>query len=166
LSYVHVQSFPSKPHHQLLNGSAFVLYNATLGRLHTAVYIPFLLDGEIDPEFVADYYNELNKLWIIFNNDGTFNNTVTFNQSFENPQLAYLWRWFSESLNLPANVEIQFAYYGNDYFQVQSFKQLRQPHQIPGFHSRSTCPTNTIIFEVKLTSETMAKDHLVTISNT
>jgi hypothetical protein len=84
-----------------------------------------------------------------------------FNKSRESPLLTIGWRAFAETHQLPDNVEIQLAYYGQNIFQIQTFTEALFQNTNTAFHSRSLFPLLTNKFEIMLTNATCNLDKLV-----
>ncbi|GAU30737.1 hypothetical protein TSUD_145340 [Trifolium subterraneum] len=102
--------------------------------------------AEIDPSFITQYFNQLRKKWLIYNNQGAFN-TIEFNKSYENPIISIGWTKLAESFQLPNNVEIELSYYGKNLFEVIAVKEASLPTTINPFHSRSIHPRLTKTFD-------------------
>jgi hypothetical protein len=53
---------------------------------------------EIQPEFVEQHYNELKKIWLVVNNEGTLSNLV-WNKAYMHPLIIQGWLDFKDRLN-------------------------------------------------------------------
>ncbi|KAK2389448.1 hypothetical protein QL285_063036 [Trifolium repens] len=84
-----------------------------------------------------------------------------FNQSYENPLICVGWRKFADALQLPENVEIEFAYYGNNLFRVRNFRPIQIQSEFKPFHSRSLYPLLTKKIDIRLNTTTIAANKLL-----
>jgi hypothetical protein len=62
------------------------------------------------------------------------------------------WKEFKNFHVLPDNVEIDFIFHGNNYFEIRSFKEITSANVIPPFHSRSVDPAKTVFFDIELSN--------------
>jgi hypothetical protein len=78
---------------------------------------------------------------------------LKFNNNNENPLIGPKgWKEFKNFHGLPDNVEIDFIFHGNNYFEVRSFKEITSGNVIPPFHSRSVDAAKTVFFDFELSN--------------
>ncbi|MCH89692.1 hypothetical protein A2U01_0010592, partial [Trifolium medium] len=108
--------------------------------------------GEVDPDFVHQFGDQLPEKWRIM--DYRFDeHFVTFNKDESHPLLMDGWHEMREVFDLHQNEEIQFAYYGKDVFGIMGSKRFETEDQLPNFHSRCVTPGTCHRFQVDLTRE-------------
>ncbi|WJX82881.1 DNA helicase [Trifolium repens] len=73
-----------------------------LGDTPTSTFLIIKLSNqlytEIQPEFVEQHYNELKKIWLVVNNEGTLSNLV-WNKAYMHPLIIQGWLDFKDRLN-------------------------------------------------------------------
>jgi hypothetical protein len=88
-------------------------------------------------------------------------NLLEYNNDFDHPLIIGGWNILANFVGFENNVDVYFAYYGHRCFEILSFQNINRPPQIKSFHSRSTHPTCTKWFDIKLTAKMMQKTELV-----
>jgi hypothetical protein len=91
---------------------------------------------------------------------------LKFNNNNENPLIGPKgWKEFKKIHGLPDNVEIDFIFHGNNYFEISGFKEIISCNDIPPFHSRSINPAKTVFFDIELTNLHVNVPELVSITH-
>jgi hypothetical protein len=88
-------------------------------------------------------------------------NLLQYNNNFDHPLIIGGWNILSEYVGFQKNVDVVFAYYGYRCFEILSFHDIADTKKIKSFHSRSTHPSTTKWFDIKLTEEMVQKSELV-----
>lgn len=99
--------------------------------------------------------------WTILNHSDE-THCLKCKKSFVNPILIKGWSALQIYHDFPDNVEVLFAYYGNNLYFVEMFKEITDTTCIPPFHSRSKMPLHTIHFENHLTESDFNNPDMVT----
>jgi hypothetical protein len=86
---------------------------------------------------------------------------IHYNENFDHPLINGGWNTLRDEIGFPNNVDVRFAYYGYSCFSIINWYNLQPYDQIRPFHSRSTLPSATHIFNVLLTQQTVDKNKLV-----
>jgi hypothetical protein len=107
---------------------------------------------QIEPAFVKENLANLPASWHLLNTENR-GHILTFNKSLVNPLLTHGWTELKEFNDLPENVEIVFAYYGNNLFSVYMFKTIYTHNDLPTRHSRCTINNHTAYFDSLLTED-------------
>jgi hypothetical protein len=120
--------------------------------------------AELEPHFIAKFFNLLGDKWGVWNEDGDLH-ILQFNKNLLNPLITKGMTEFKEFYNIPDNVEVILSYYGNHIFKLQTYNLIDISTPIPSFHSRSTDTSKTILFEFTLPPNSHKEDELVCISH-
>ncbi|XP_045806228.1 uncharacterized protein LOC123899199 [Trifolium pratense] len=116
--------------------------------------------GEIDPNFIVEYYNKLDNMWFVFNSESGWT-VLKYNKSYDNPIIFNGWKELLELHGLPNNIELELDYYGGNCFGIKSFKEPIVETDILPFHSRSIIPHETVFFDIPLTTESVKNKNLI-----
>ncbi|GAU39711.1 hypothetical protein TSUD_275050 [Trifolium subterraneum] len=119
--------------------------------------------GEIDPEFVDKFKNELEDLWELIDECGN-KHYVQYNKSDCNPFIVDGWVKLREFYQLTANHLVLFGYKGNNKFAITVFKKPAYDFSYPSFHSHSS-KTGNIKFIACLTKDNGTKYQLTLDNN-
>jgi hypothetical protein len=99
-------------------------------------------NGEIEPFFVAEFYEDLGPKWDLCLPTGAIH-TIDFNKSIVQPLITNGWNDLRELLQLVGNTSITFKYFGQNIFKVSILAKDISPSTFPPFHTLSTAPTFT-----------------------
>jgi hypothetical protein len=99
-------------------------------------------NGEIEPFFIAEFYEDLGTKWDLRLPNGALH-TIEFNKSIVQPLITNGWTDLRQLLQLVGNTSITFKYFGNNFFNVSILASDISPSTFPPFHSLSTAPTFT-----------------------
>ncbi|GAU45081.1 hypothetical protein TSUD_85670 [Trifolium subterraneum] len=116
--------------------------------------------AEVETEFVRRHIGQLQEYWKIKKYDTGYHK-LRFNNDYENPLILIQgWNKFRDFHELPTNVEIELAYYGDNVFEIFSINDLDNGRHISSFHSRSLHPGRTRVFNIPLTPTTVDLPYL------
>jgi hypothetical protein len=119
--------------------------------------------GEIEPFFVAEFFDELEKEWHLkVNNDKI--HIVTFNKCILNPRLTTGWNQLIDTYQLKSYHKIRFIYLGDNFFNVSLDFTKVNSNIFPPFHSLSTAPKFHREFQVVLLQNMATYTSLVNIN--
>jgi hypothetical protein len=95
--------------------------------------------GELDPYFIAAFYEQLGKEWEIYDPKGVPHN-VEFNRSITKPLITIGWDSLRTFYRWPGNQKLSFFYYGRNKFLmiVSDHSRFVIPTHFPSFHTMST----------------------------
>jgi hypothetical protein len=109
--------------------------------------------GELDPCFIASFFEELGVVWDIYDSTGT-PHQLQFNCSHTKPRLTTGWEDLRTFYKWTEIVKLHFFYYGaNKFFMLINNKQTFAYSDFPTFHSLSTSFSNcrTFFWKIKAT---------------
>ncbi|CAI8610303.1 unnamed protein product [Vicia faba] len=115
---------------------------------------------KIDQVFVKTNMADLTKTWTIMNNEGV-HHTIVFNKNLDHPVIVSGWKVLESYYNLPPDMVVAFAYYGNDNFSISSIKELNAFEELPKFHNRFLKREGIIFCDVDLTPQNVDHTKLV-----
>ncbi|KAL5058889.1 hypothetical protein RYX36_030493 [Vicia faba] len=108
-----------------------------------------LMYAEIDPEFVRNYSEELNKTWTVMNNQCVHQEMI-FNKVRMNPMIISGWPLLEAYYDPLCDVVIEVGYYGDNNFGINWFKELSKWEDLPHFHSKYIFNDNIHAFDLIL----------------
>ncbi|WJX76154.1 DNA helicase [Trifolium repens] len=124
-----------------------IVYPATF----TTVLIPGQFYGEVPHDFCARSYNELGRVWHLYDTNG-LKKTLAFNKHHRIPFLYNGWFALLQHYHIDHATEISFAYFGNGSFLITLGRVYTSTDEYPSFHSYSTQPVLTTYFDLTLTT--------------
>jgi len=104
---------------------------------------------ELDPIFVAEYFDELQENWSLQDGFGNRSNVV-FNRLITMPMLTFGWDELREFYQININQLISFTYVGDSNFQIKIFDGFTTTNEYPRYHRLSTCITRDLTFRIKI----------------
>jgi hypothetical protein len=130
----------------------FLLINCLSNHISIVVFFfAYKFYGEVDPKFVEEFQDELNKDWHIWDQSGK-HHTLTFTMHHIVPYLTDGWFGLCQFLKIEQPREILFTYYGGNTFRITLQSMLTTTALYPSFHSQSTKPNEAIYFDLPLSS--------------
>ncbi|WJX54917.1 DNA helicase [Trifolium repens] len=117
----------------------------------TTIHTPDQAVGEIDPYFVAAFYDELGNNWEIHDKNGIPHN-VTYNGSPTKPMLTSGWSTLRSFYSWSGNLKLALFYYGRNKFIMQILDNSKHvnPSFYPSFHTLSTTVGNYRTFFMRI----------------
>ncbi|WJX34169.1 DNA helicase [Trifolium repens] len=119
--------------------------------------------GEVEPNFVEEFEDELNYEWEIIKANGS-SNFITFNGNLIRPMLTIGWNNLRNVYSFNDNKRMFFNYLGRSRFSITIRNNIKNENRIPSFHSRSTKPRRTVYFNITLTHLQMAIPSILVFS--
>ncbi|KAK2356391.1 hypothetical protein QL285_093728 [Trifolium repens] len=128
-------------------GSSWLhIFDGNMKGCFITMHTPSQAVGELDPCFVASFFEELGVVWEIFDSTGT-PHQLQFNCSPTMPLLTTGWEDLRPFYKWSGNVKLHFFYYGeNKFFMLINNKNIFAYSDFPTFHSLSTSIGNSRTF--------------------
>jgi hypothetical protein len=120
--------------------------------------------GEVDPFFVAAFFNELQTDWEIYDRKGNMYN-IQFNGLANKPLLTTGWDKIKNDYSWTGNKILHFFYYGGKkfYMLINNDTNLDIPRFFPPFHSMSSRTTNNQTFLMRIRDEDVTASTMVSV---
>jgi hypothetical protein len=117
---------------------------------------------ELDPLFVAEYFDELEEQWIL--QDGIGNHhQVVFNNILTVPILTTGWGQFRDFYHIKTNPLMSFTYLGNSVFQIKIFNGSTPTNEYPRYHRLTTSITRDLTFQFTIPENSSITSKLVSL---
>ncbi|XP_024633433.1 uncharacterized protein [Medicago truncatula] len=115
---------------------------------------------ELDPLFVAEYFDELQEQWML--QDGIGNcHQVEFNKILTIPILTTGWHQFRDFYHITLNPLMSFTYLGHSVFQIKIFDGSTPKNEYPRYHRLTTCITRDLTYQLTVPENSIVSSKLI-----
>jgi hypothetical protein len=111
---------------------------------------------EINQDFLAEFGNQIQKIWTVIDKDGK-SVKLKFNGDSSLPLLGDGLTVMRDHYQLQNLQQIYFDYIGQSQFMLHFGNVMQDTNKLPSFHSRSTKEGRTIYFDVTLNQLQMSR---------